>query len=189
MSKPVKYKEIKGWLDYEDYYESVARAIPDNGVFVEVGVWKGRSICYFAEWCRILGKNVTIYGVDKFGGLFGPTCKLTWGDEGIDHVQANLETAGVSDMITLIQGDSASCALQFEDNSLDFVWLDADHTLQNLCREIMAWTTKLKPGGILAGHDLDNKSHPDVEKALKTMGVRYWRCSARSWASKKSSLT
>lgn len=185
MSRPVKFKNIDGWLDYEDYYEEVARFLPSGSTFVEVGVWKGRSICYFAEWCRILGKDIKIFGVDMFGGNFGRGDGLKWADDTIDTVRENLNIAGVGDMVTLYKADSAAGAALFEDNSLDFVWLDADHTFRNLCRELISWSPKVKNGGILAGHDWDKNTHPDVQRALDAIGIRYRRVSRRSWASKK----
>ncbi len=41
----------------------------------------------------------------------------------------------------------------FDDNSLDFVYLDGNHEMPYVAQDIEAWHKKLKPGGILAGHD------------------------------------
>lgn len=41
----------------------------------------------------------------------------------------------------------------FEDNSLDFVYIDANHSYENVKADIEAWTKKVKVGGIVSGHD------------------------------------
>ncbi len=47
------------------------------------------------------------------------------------------------------------------DASLDFVFIDADHSYEGCKADIRAWMPKLKPGGLLAGHDYDNKDFED----------------------------
>ena len=42
---------------------------------------------------------------------------------------------------------------QFEDNSLDFVYIDGNHDFLNVTFDIHHWLKKVRPGGILAGHD------------------------------------
>jgi hypothetical protein len=51
------------------------------------------------------------------------------------------------DMETLV----ASCRCQ--DEQFDFVFIDSSHLYENTKAEIRLWLDKIKPGGILAGHD------------------------------------
>ena len=44
----------------------------------------------------------------------------------------------------------------YTDNSLDFVMLDADHTLASVLADIAHWWPKVRAGGILAGHDFSH---------------------------------
>jgi hypothetical protein len=44
-------------------------------------------------------------------------------------------------------------AAHYGDASLDYVYLDADHHYEAVCRDIDAWLPKVKPGGVIAGHD------------------------------------
>ena len=39
--------------------------------------------------------------------------------------------------------------------SLDFVFIDAEHTFEAVVSDIRAWLPKVKHGGCIAGHDLD----------------------------------
>lgn len=53
---------------------------------------------------------------------------------------------------------SLEAAKTFEDNSLDFVYLDARHDYPSVKADIAAWWPKLKSGGILSGHDFEDAS-------------------------------
>jgi uncharacterized Rossmann fold enzyme len=67
---------------------------------------------------------------------------------------------------------SVEAAEKFADESLDFVFLDADHSYEGCAEDIRAWRPKLKPDGILCGHDYDNKDYPDfgVKQAVDELG-------------------
>ncbi len=51
----------------------------------------------------------------------------------------------------------------FEDNSLDFVYIDANHEYDYVKQDITEWTKKVKPGGIVAGHDYIRLRQPRNE--------------------------
>ena len=54
---------------------------------------------------------------------------------------------------------SSDAVKQFSDNSLDFVYIDGNHRLDYVCQDIINWTEKVKPGGIIAGHDYIKQRH------------------------------
>jgi predicted O-methyltransferase YrrM len=92
----------------------------------------------------------------------------------IEHIkdiyQINLKKNGVREYITDITMDSHLAAGQFEDKSLDFVFIDADHRYEYTKRDILAWLPKIKNGGIIAGHDYISleaeREEPDVKMAV-----------------------
>lgn len=61
----------------------------------------------------------------------------------------------------------------FADEMFDFVFLDADHTYEGIKADIQAWMPKVKPGGILSGHDYDNIDFPawGVKQAVDEIGL------------------
>lgn len=59
---------------------------------------------------------------------------------------------------------SVAGALLFEDGALDLVFLDGDHSLEGVQRDIAAWWPKVKPGGWLGGHDYDGDGTKDGTK-------------------------
>lgn len=64
---------------------------------------------------------------------------------------------------TLLKGDLVEMAAQVLDGSLDFVFLDADHTEAGTVAAIRAWAPKLHVTGALLGHDWN---WPSVARAL-----------------------
>lgn len=54
---------------------------------------------------------------------------------------------------TIWRRTSEEAAARIDDRSLDFVYLDARHDYQSVKRDIELWQGKVRPGGILAGHD------------------------------------
>jgi predicted O-methyltransferase YrrM len=41
----------------------------------------------------------------------------------------------------------------FEDESIDFLFIDADHSFEAVKKDLKLWYPKVKTGGIIAGHD------------------------------------
>jgi len=53
----------------------------------------------------------------------------------------------------LLRQTSAMAALSFRDEDMDFVYLDANHSLESAREDIALWWPKVKRGGVFAGHD------------------------------------
>lgn len=58
--------------------------------------------------------------------------------------------------IIYLQGDSVIMADKVKDNSLGFVYIDANHSFYGAIADLIAWTPKVKSGGIVAGHDYNH---------------------------------
>lgn len=63
---------------------------------------------------------------------------------------------------------TVEAALLVPDKHFDYVFIDADHSYEGCMADIVAWKSKVKPGGWLCGHDYDNRYHPEfgVKKAV-----------------------
>jgi Methyltransferase domain len=59
----------------------------------------------------------------------------------------------------IIRMFSKDAAATLKDNSLDFVYLDANHSVAEVMEDLIAWTPKVRPGGIICGHDYTPVAH------------------------------
>lgn len=83
--------------------------------------------------------------------------------------QADLVADGYDRAYT-IEGDSVEAADQIAYGSLDFVFIDSDHTYEGAKREMAAWIPKLKPGGWLMGYDYGDNRDAAVTRAVLELG-------------------
>jgi hypothetical protein len=78
------------------------------------------------------------------------------------------------DRFELVRARSTEAARTLPD-SLDFVYLDADHSYEGCLRDIIAWSPKVKEGGVIGGHDYNSSLHPGVTVAVdKYFGCLGW---------------
>lgn len=75
-------------------------------------------------------------------------------DKHLDY-QRVVKNFGGKSNVRIVKGESTEIATWFEDKSLDFVYIDACHNYENVREDIIAWYPKVKPGGVLGGHDYD----------------------------------
>ena len=74
---------------------------------------------------------------------------------------------------------------EFEDNSIDFIYIDADHTHESVNRDLKLYLPKLKPNGWIGGHDYNKKQWPGVVKAInENIGKPQHIFKDTSWLSK-----
>lgn len=64
--------------------------------------------------------------------------------------------------VELIKGWSTEVAEQFEDESLDWVYIDANHNFINVAKDLDAWVPKVRKGGIVSGHDYIKRKNPSL---------------------------
>lgn len=70
------------------------------------------------------------------------------------------------DRLIPMEGFSYIVADQIKDQSVDLVFIDADHSYESVKKDILKFTPKLKTNGLLTGHDID---YPGVNKAVNEL--------------------
>lgn len=91
-------------------------------------------------------------------------CVDKWEDREIEEVSTVVLE---SEQFHRWKGDSISVASVTGFESLDFVYLDAGHEYENIKADFEAWYTKVRPGGIIAGHDYGHDNEfPGVKKYI-----------------------
>jgi len=63
----------------------------------------------------------------------------------------------------IIKDYTTEAAKTIDDESLDFVFIDADHSYNGVMRDVQAWAPKVRKGGMVIGHDIH---FPTVKKAV-----------------------
>ena len=72
-----------------------------------------------------------------------------------------------ADRVKVYKMTSAQAAPRIEDGSLDFCFFDGDHSKPGLMTDLTVWKPKIKPGGLISGHDyLNENTFGDVRGAI-----------------------
>ena|SRR3990167_578781 len=77
---------------------------------------------------------------------------------------------------TIIRKTSSDALNDFRDESLDFVYIDANHDFPNFIFDIHNWMKKIKVGGIMSGHDytiFSYRKFNHVKRALDAYARSY----------------
>jgi len=155
------YKDFFGedWFSYPCLYRSMVQLSSNGAKFVEIGSWKGKSSSYMAVEIANSNKNIDFHCVDTWEGSIEHKndSKL---NELYDTFNDNMKS--LKQYHKTIRLPSTEAAKKFEDNSLDFVFIDASHVYEDVKADIIAWLPKVKSGGVLAGHDY-YANNTDVE--------------------------
>lgn len=116
-----------------------------TGKGVEVGVAEGLfSECILKTWHGFL------YCVDAWADL--PGYEESYPQDA-NYQSATERLAPYWEHCELLRMTSLQAARAFEDESLDFVYLDADHTYSGVLADLEAWYPKLVKGGLFCGDD------------------------------------
>jgi hypothetical protein len=150
------------------FFDFIIPLIPSNFNWVELGSWTGKSASYCVVELVNLNKTGKFYCVDSWEG----------GEEHTDiNIVKNKELKNIflnnikpiDKYIIPVQSISWDAALNFNDNSLDFCYVDAGHTYECVKNDIAAWWPKIKPGSYFGGDDY-TKGWPGVQKAVQEFG-------------------
>jgi hypothetical protein len=158
------YQNIgEDWFSYPELYSAAVNYFPTKSNFYEVGSWKGRSSVYMGVEIINSGKEHSFSCVDTWAGCeFTNHIKSIRENTLYDEFLTNIEP--LNGLITPVKSTSLEAAKLVADESLDFCFIDASHDYDNVIADIHAWFPKVKPGGVIAGHD-----YPDWEGVKKAV--------------------
>ena len=129
----------------------------------EIGVASGRNmfyICNRVPGVQMIGVDIwTQYEYDRAG---------RWCHHVYDH-KKNYEWAKqklAQFNVNLIKGTSMDVVKTIEENSLDFIYIDANHYYDYVRDDLNEWSKRVRLGGIVSGHDYADSPNCDVIKAV-----------------------
>lgn len=88
------------------------------------------------------------------------------GHDSLHALEANLETFSVGDRVVVAPFRSDEYLSSLLPGSFDMAFVDGDHTLEFVRRDILAVKRLVRPGGVMAFHDYHEQSCPGVTAAL-----------------------
>ena len=152
------WKEIPGSMfDFQQYYQGIAQKLPQDSRIVEVGVADGKSAIYLAETLANMNKRFHLTMIDNLD--YGNVEQLT-------EILRNIQRSGLSEFISFLPFDSLAASCKFNDNSLQFVFIDSSHRYEPTKAEIRLWYRKVMDGYLLSGHDYFSEENPGVRTAV-----------------------
>jgi SAM-dependent methyltransferase len=162
---------IEGWFSEDEgrWYARFARALR-GGTFVEVGCWKGRSTSFIGAICNANGTRLVC--VDHWKGsrdVLQPRYETALAVEDVEQTfRSNMRALGID--VEIIAEPSVIAAQRFEAQSVDRVFLDGSHDHASVAQDLVVWSERLRPDGILAGHDYGPK-HPGLREAVDAFAL------------------
>jgi len=157
----------------------------NKAVGVELGVLRGPTFKALIKICP----NLTLTGIDVFTpDRYWQANKITTTEEllkiqPLSWFDELLEFCREYPYRAHIRRDFTNKAhANFEDGSLDFVFIDADHSMEAVDEDIRLWEPKVKKGGLVSGHDIDMLS---VKMAVMNHNPQYEEGPDNVWYWKK----
>ena len=146
----------------------------DFKIGVEVGIAEG-------EYSEIICKanpQMKIYGVDPYEPYEGYTDYQTAEEFKVAYQEAVGRLKHFPNYV-FIKEFSMDALKRFDDKSLDFVYIDANHANPYVTWDIEGWSKKVKRGGIVSGHDYYKMGDywqviQAVNKHIKDNHIKTW---------------
>ena len=164
---PTRGKTRLIWEGTYEWTSNFFNEHPELKVGAEVGVAGGQHIKALMENTKI----EKIYGVDPYitdswdmHEFFSVNDEYGSFDGLYGEVKQLLSQFG--DRVELIRKKSTEAAQDFEDGSLDFVFIDAIHDYENCYNDINYWHNRVRKGGYVMGHDWEHSNFPGVQQAV-----------------------
>ncbi len=143
----------------------------------EIGTERG----LFAEVICRANPNPRLYCIDAWKAYKGYREHVT--QELLDEIYEDAKKRLTHFKCKLIKAFSADAVKKFADESLDFVYIDGNHTYPFVIEDITIWSKKVRPDGIVAGHDFMTPSNnrvmqfgvvQAVREFTKSQNINHW---------------
>lgn len=129
---------------------------------IEVGVAEGKfseAMCLTIPGLKLSSVDPWKVGDDHRSRQIGQ--KLA--DQRYEEAKARLNPHNVQ----IVKNTSMEAVRAFADGMHDFVYIDGCHEFDYVMQDIIEWSKKVRPGGIVAGHDYYHFKHAGVMQAVE----------------------
>ena len=140
---------------------------------VEVGVFRARSSLFMLDHMPNIKKLVLVDSWVAHDDEFESRPKHHSQDL-MDVAKRDsllrLRSHPLKDKVTILNNTSLEATEYFEDNSIDFIFLDSYTNKKTVEEDLRAWYNKVKIGGLFSGHDY---GYPGVHEAVTEFRNEY----------------
>ena len=145
--------------------EDLISSLPSGLIGAELGVFEGT----FSNVLWKSGKFRKLYLVDIFNGIMfsgdkngenGKTINLDEAYNKISDEYRNIPE------VEVVKSSTVEFLKSISDEFLDFIYIDADHSYGAVKNDLSLAKSKVKLGGIIAGHDYNHSRFPGVVNAV-----------------------
>lgn len=132
----------------------------------EIGVARGEH----AEVLCQKNPNLTLYCIDAWAGYSG---YIDYGSKRLDAFYQDAMQRLAQYNCVIVRKFSMEAAKDFDNGSLDFVYIDGAHDYQSVANDICEWSKKVRAGGIVFGHDFKRSTNPRLKQHVKDVVPSY----------------
>jgi hypothetical protein len=160
------------------------KRLPQSAVGAEIGVFRGE----FTREILSVARPRELHLIDGWWDLHGDTFPFTWGayaewgrlSTREAHAEVERIVAGADPAVSceIHVGDDLEILGAFAESYFDWVYLDTSHQYGQTLAELELLDSRVKPGGLIAGHDWIEDAADVNHGAYRA--IREF-CSARGW--------
>ena len=153
-------------------------------VGVEIGVNEGETVFEIAK----SNPKLKMYGVDPYkvqqeNILYERNISQKYNDTSLNIIRRKmLKEAFRYPNLEIIVDNSINASKQFDKESIDFVFIDGDHSYESVKNDIKYWEPIVKENGLIMGHDYN---WGDVARAVGENFTEVWIMPDNVWAASK----
>ena len=175
--------DSKKWISAPGLCDLVTHLFQQQETIVglEIGVASGWTMNHFLQNLP----NLQLTGIDPYIGYMDGNIKIAQEMLDAQYLAAQDNISDFAPRGKILRGYSQDFVNSFEDKSLDYIFIDGDHSYEGALRDCELFFPKIKNGGIFAGHDWsfdgvqkavnefkDRNGSPNIK--LVTTDVWYW---------------
>lgn len=148
---PLEIPNVDRWHSLTQLFHDL-----DFKVGAEIGTERG----IFAKRLCVTNPQLHLYCIDPWQAYRGYREHVN--QQRLDDFYAEAQWRMAPFGATLIRKFSTEAAAHFDDESLDFVYIDGNHSLLHVVQDFCYWVPKVRKGGIVSGHDYVQRINPSL---------------------------
>jgi hypothetical protein len=157
---------------YINTREELLENLPKNLIIAELGVFRGD----FSKIIFDINKPKLLYLVDIFNGLMGSGDKngnnMTYIDLSTSYSEL-LQYFQINQNVEIIKNTTQEFLINTKNETLDAVYIDADHSYNSVIADLELSFLKTKSTGFIMGHDYCPIQFPGVYRAVNEFCTKY----------------